>query len=287
MATRSLTHSAPHTTRGSTPRKPAPAHTGPAAAPHLGAFVRAHRERLQPADVGLPVGLRRRAPGLRREELATLCGISPTWLTWIEQGRTEGVSPATLDALATALRLTTAERRYLFDLASARDPQQPASRELSASTRQDLATLVEQVRGPAYALDGLWQAVAWNRAAARLFTGWLGPKAAERNLLRYTFLDATARALIEDWPERARRLVAEFRADHSADLDRPDVATLVAGLRRDSTAFDGWWRQQDVRSREGGERVFRHPTQGRLVLRQFTLQPAQAPDCKVIVLAPG
>src|SRR6195952_3282947 len=91
--------------------------------PLLGDFVRSHRERLTPEQAGLPRGVRRRAKGLRREEVAALCGISPTWLTWIEQGRAVSLSAGTLARLAHALLLTAAERAYLFDLAALRDPE--------------------------------------------------------------------------------------------------------------------------------------------------------------------
>src|SRR5215470_11704429 len=91
----------------------------------LGAFLRAHRERLAPNSVGIDPGARRRTPGLRREELASLAGVSATWIAWIEQGRNVSVSPAALMRLARVMRLTAAERHYLFDLAGKRDPEAP------------------------------------------------------------------------------------------------------------------------------------------------------------------
>lgn len=255
--------------------------------PLLGEFVRSHRERLTPEQVGLPRGLRRRAVGLRREEVAALCGISPTWLTWIEQGRASSLSAATLARLAEALAMTPAERSYLFDLAALRDPE--ASSDAAGALAGDalqtlLKTAVDQVRSPAYVLDRAWDAIAWNRPAATLFEGWLGKGAVERNLLRYTFLDPSARRFIADWPERARRLVAEFRADRSASLQEPATRTQVDSLRAESPDFDRLWRQQDVLEREGGERVFSHPQQGRLSYRQLTLRVANAPLLKLVML---
>jgi transcriptional regulator with XRE-family HTH domain len=255
--------------------------------PFLGDFIRAHRERIAPEALGLPRGTRRRAKGLRREELAQLCDISPTWLTWIEQGRAVSLSTRTLSRLAGALSLTTAERAYLFDLAALRDPQAAAAsaEATAASPLHDvLAGALSNVRSPAYVLDRAWSAVGWNRPAAQLFVGWLGKAATERNLLSYTFLDAEARDFIDDWPGRARRLVAEFRADRSASLQEAATRSQVDALRRASADFDRLWREQNVLEREGGERVFIHSTRGRLSYRQLTFRVAQAPDLKLVML---
>src|SRR5277367_4008803 len=116
----------------------------------LGEFLRARRESLQPLDLALPQRSRRRTPGLRREEVAQLCGISPTWYTWIEQGRTAAISPATLVALAQGLHLTPAERAYLFEIAGRVDPS-PAGP--AATAGLELAALVGVIRTPTYVLD--------------------------------------------------------------------------------------------------------------------------------------
>ena len=253
----------------------------------LGDFIKARRDRLRPEDVGLPKGARRRAPGLRREEVATLCGISPTWYTWIEQGRTRNVSADTLGALARGLRLSAAERAYLFELAASADP---LSKALVASSPHQLEALVSTVRTPAYVLDRHWDAVAWNRPAAVLFEDWLGRKARQgtvpRNLLRYVFTHPGAPALIVDWAERARRLVAEYRADTAASRSDPVSQALVDELAWASPAFQSAWGSQEVLSREGGLRAFAHPRQGRRDYEQFTLRVAQHPELKLIVLVP-
>lgn len=254
----------------------------------LAAFLRACRERLQPAQAGLPAGPRRRARGLRREEVAQLAGISTTWYTWIEQGRSVSVSPRALGALADALRLSHAERAYLFDLAAAADPARQAVAAQAAAPRPALQPLVDAVRTPAYVLDRHWDAVAWNVPAARLFADWLGPRpAAGRNLLRYVFLAPQARAFIADWAERAERLVAEYRADTAAERGDAAGRVLVDTLCRASPAFAAAWAAQRVLAREGGLRRFHHPRQGDCAFGQFTL--ALAPDAalKLIVLVPA
>lgn len=249
----------------------------------LGEFIRTRRDRLSPEQVGLAPGLRRRAKGLRREELAGLCGISPTWLTWIEQGRTEGVSAEALERIAKALLLSRAERSYLFELAGVRDPERPR---FACDPKLDamLKEAVAKIRTPAYVLDQEWNAVAWNAQAAQLFVDWLGRPKGERNLLRYTFLDAQARRFIVDWPTRAQRLVAEFRGECKAVLSTPEIRREVEELRSKSKEFDLYWSAQNVLEREGGERVFRHPKRGRVSLRQLTLSLATAPGMKLVML---
>lgn len=247
----------------------------------LGAFLRTHRERLSPLAAGLAAGGRRRTPGLRREEAAQLAGVSATWFTWLEQGREVSASPDALARVAAALQLTRAERAYLFELAGRRDPAAPAT---AAEAPPGLAEAVARFDGPAYGLDRCWTAVCWNPAAERLFAGWLG--GADRNLLRYLFREPSARRLIVDWPDRVRRVIAEFRADFSRSLADPQLRQLVEGLRSEDPAFARLWDEQDVLGREGGLRRFAHPQDGLLTFEQFTFQPADRPDCKLVLLAP-
>lgn len=248
----------------------------------LGEFVRAHRERTPPDN---PVG-RRRTPGLRREELAARAGIGATWCAWIEQGREVNASPEALARLAVALALTSAERSYLFELAGRRDPAAPTT-EAAAEAPESIRAVVEAVRQPAYGLDRLWDACCWNAAAARLFAPWLNG-AGQKNLLRFVFLHPAARTLIPDWEERAKRLLAEFRADFSRTLGDPRTRALVDQLRRESALFDTAWQAQAVTGREGGSRTFNHPEHGLLAYRQHTFSPAERPDYKLVVLSkPG
>ena len=250
----------------------------------LGEFLRARRDRLRPEDFGLPPGQRRRVPGLRREEAAVLCGISPTWFAWIEQGRTQAVSIPSLAAIARGLRFSTAERRYLFELARRNDPSPPGSGGMDPAA---LAPLLSSLRSPAYVLDRHWQAVAWNPAAATLFSGWLGGRGPrDRGLLQYVFLDPAARRFIVGWPERARRLVAEFRADTAESPLDPVRQALVEELSEASPEFRAAWKAQEVLSREGGRRLFAHPRRGRRAYRQHTLKVVQWPELKLVVLTP-
>lgn len=253
----------------------------------LGSFVRTCRERIAPESIGLPQGGRRRTPGLRREELAYLCGVSATWITWLEQGRPVSASTKTLARLATALRLSEAERSYLFKLADRVDPE-VRTKDLAGANTQEASRLVKAIQTPAYVLDRQWNAVAWNDPAAELFLAWLGNASpnGDRNLLRYMFLQRSAKQFVVNWPERARRLVAEFRAECGKTVDDSPIKELVATLQEQSSDFSQFWNAQEVLTREGGVRTFMHPAEGRLAYDQMNLQLQGRPDFKLTILLP-
>ncbi|WP_443114054.1 helix-turn-helix transcriptional regulator [Herbaspirillum seropedicae] len=255
----------------------------------LGEFIKTQRQQMAPADAGLPamaLAGRRRTPGLRREEVAQLCGISVTWYTWIEQGRTESVSPQALARIADALRLPRAKRTYLFELAGKKDPAAPDQHEES-SIAPEILEVVSQFRAPAYLLDRTWNTVAWNPAARKLFGGWLEDRSTRPNLLRFMFASEQARSLTVDWEQRAHRLVAEFRADCAALLDDPAVLRLVDELSACNALFQRAWRLQDVVAREGGERRFRTPQGTELRYLQVNFRVANRPDLKLVTLMPA
>ena len=251
--------------------------TGPKA---LGAFLRAHRERTTPEMVGLPQSARRRTSGLRREELAQISGISTTWYTWIEQGREVSISAATLGRLAQALRLQPAEEEYLFSLAGIRNPHERAQ---AVSPNDHLQQSVHHLNCPGYLLDSCWNMLAWNAQTEQLFHGWLDLDG-QPNLLRFMFLHPLARTLLVNWEARAQRIVAEFRAETSHYAHSDDIRRTVLSLREESSVFNQWWVQQEVLAREGGERLFMHPTQGPVRYQQQTFFPAGRNELKLVML---
>ncbi len=251
----------------------------------LGDFLRTHRTRLSPAGVGLASGGRRRTPGLRREEVAHACGMSTTWYTWLEQGRDVSPSPRALAGLAATLRLTPAERAYLFQLAGKADPAAPAPVAARMDAPASLTHAVAAIAAPAYVLDRVWNARAWNAQAQRLFVGWLDGQN-DRNLLRYVFLSPLARQVLPDWETRARRVLAEFRAESGRHLDDPQLAALVDALRQDSAFFARCWQEHEVEERSGGERSFDHPRKGRLRYEQVAFTLASRADLKLVILTP-
>jgi transcriptional regulator with XRE-family HTH domain len=253
----------------------------------LGAFLRRRREQLTAVDVGLhPVRVaRRRTPGLRREEMAEICGMSPTWYAWIEQGRDISVSSFALARLAEAMQLTPAERAYIFQITRKRDPAGSSTGlEGVEEPSQVLRDAVEAVTAPAYLLDRLWRACAWNQAAAELFADWLG--GGEPCLLAYVFLNDSAKTFIADWQDRARRIVAEFRADTARNSDDPALRALIENLQAGSPEFAAYWADHAVLSREGGTRIFNRGLEGAQRFEQVTLLPSSLPDHKLVILLP-
>lgn len=248
----------------------------------LAEFLRTCRARLDAGQFGIPDGRRRRTKGLRREELAQLAGMSPTWYTWLEQARDVSVSGRTLSRLAQALALSTAERAYLFELAAKKDPDVD-----DGVTGEDLIPalqrVVDLIDAPAYVLDHIWEMRAWNEHTARLFAGWL-ERPSDTNLLHFVFLHPAARTLIVDWEDRAQRVVAEFRVEYGRHIDDENVTNLVDELSRESPFFARAWLQHAVVHREGGVRRFSHPVDGALDYEQFTFTLANARDLKLVVL---
>lgn len=249
----------------------------------MSAFLRARRGALQPEDVGLPAGGRRRTPGLRREEVAQLCNISTTWYTWLEQGRVDGVSVLVLNAIAKALLMGQAQREYLFDLAGRSPSAEVAPK---ANLPSPLQRMIQTLPYPAYVLAPYGDAIEWNEPAATLFVGWLGEKDQDRNLLRYMFLNPQAHLLVPDWEERARRVVAEFRADSAHVDDDGLLAKMVADLGTQSSNFVRLWNLTDVSLREGGLREFSHPTLGTLCFEQISFRPGGSGDWRLTILIP-
>ncbi len=250
----------------------------------LGTFLREARAHVQPQDWGLPLGSRRRTPGLRREEVAQLCAISVTWYTWIEQGRDVSISPTVCARLAKTLKLSSAQRRYLFELAECADPEADAAQ--LKPLPQGLSDCVDHIAAPAYILDRSWNVLARNAALLELFAGW-PDNSNKPNLLRYIFLDPAARHLVVDWERRAQRVVAEFRADVGAHVDEPEVRAVVAELQEQSAVFAQWWGRQMVTEREGGLREFQHSHYGERSYQQFTFRLAVRSDCKLVMLLPN
>jgi transcriptional regulator with XRE-family HTH domain len=239
----------------------------------LGAFLRARRTALRPEDVGLPQGVnRRRTPGLRREELAQLAGISVSWYTRLEQGKDVQFSARAVARLAEALQLTVAQREYLLALAHGNPfVAQPATQTVSATQRDVLAA---QGDNPAYLIDAHLNLLAWNQAAWKVF-GFAEDLAAapaeERNLLWLIFTD-DARTWLVDRERHAKLLLAQFRDASRHLTNDPWFGRFVERLQQRSPEFAQWWSQYDVERVQETEKVIDHPAVGRLTLRQTVLQ---------------
>jgi transcriptional regulator with XRE-family HTH domain len=247
----------------------------------LAEFLASRRRQLAPAAVGLPAGANRRTPGLRREEVALLAGVSHTWYTWLEQGRDIRPSVQVMDALARTLQLSPAEREYVVRLSG----NAPAVRdEAPAAMPAHLQRLMDALGpSPAYAITSGWSIAGWNDAYARLYPGVAGLPAADRNLLWVVFTDPAVRRLLGDWRTDSRRFLTQFRAEVGPRLADPGVAALVARLEEASPEFREWWASHDVDRFTSTERRFEHPEVGPLVLEHHQLTPADAPGLQLVV----
>lgn len=251
----------------------------------LADFLRARRDALQPTDVGLPGGGRRRTPGLRREEVAQLAGVGATWYTWLEQGRDVRASLDVLEALSSALRLTPAERAHLVMLGRGEEPPPPPvePEHVSATLRRLIADLEPN---PAYLLGRRWDFLAWNRAVTVLFgdLGALPP--AKRNHVWLTFMDPKRRELLCDWEEGARSTVARFRTDYARHVGDPAFESLVAALLDQSPDFRRWWPRHEVLATGEGRKEIEHPVVGRLVFEHAAFRRAEATDQRLLLYTP-
>jgi transcriptional regulator with XRE-family HTH domain len=252
-------------------------------------FLRIRRGRIGPADVGLPTGSRpRRTPGLRREELAALAGVSVDYYTRIEQGRETTPSDSVLDALARALRLTGDEHAHLLALADRCAGRTPRRHHADPQpARPGLRLLAESVRpSPAYVLNEINDVLAANPEGLALLPGLGDRPPGQRNTIRYTFLHPAARTLFADWDLVTRNSVAHL---HTAEPTAPDrTAALVTELSAASREFAALWRRHDVLVKRGGETSFRHPVIGSLTLTSEVLSSTGDGQRMLVYLAaPG
>jgi transcriptional regulator with XRE-family HTH domain len=251
----------------------------------LGQLLRSRRERLVPADVDLPAGMsagRRRTAGLRREEVAQLASLSVTYYTFLEQGRPVRPSPQVLDALAAALRMSAAERRYLHVLAygpggaAGQDPSAPAPPERLDPAVADLVKRLDPF--PTLVKGRRWDVLTANSAACELFADWSAGAPGERNLVRWMFTTDRAREVYLEWEPEARAMLGRFRLSAARYPDDPDVRALIAELQRDSEHVRDWWPRHDVTAIGSGTKKLRHPRLGPVEYSHVVLQVADRPD---------
>ena len=254
----------------------------------LGEFLRSRRARVDPASVGFPRGGRRRAPGLRREELASLSGVTVSWLAKLEQGRARSVSAGVLDALARSLDLDPAERTHLFALADLRPPTGPAAPTGAPRVTPALRALLESLEpDPAYVIDRAWDFVAWNRAEEALFPSLAHHRENPPNLLELTFTDDELAVLMADHEAELVRLVAQFRLHCTDWPESPELDALVERLVDTSPRFAALWEARDVAPFATTRRVFDHPVAGRLEFDHHRLAVLDQPGLQVVVYTPA
>ncbi|MEU9025467.1 helix-turn-helix transcriptional regulator [Actinomadura sp. NPDC048394] len=237
----------------------------------LGEYLRARRARLRPTDVGLPAGPGlRRTPGLRREELAALAGVSIDYYIRLEQGKETNPSPAVLESLARALRLDTEEQAHLFALADHAAGRVPAGRSPVPErpvVRTGVLRMLEQLRPcPAYVLSWTSDILAANPEGLALFAGMDEWPPERRNTIRYVFLHPAARSVLDDWDKAARTSAAQLRSLTATDPHDPALAALIDELDGAAPEFAELWKRHDVQARRGDRKTFHHPRVGTFTL---------------------
>ncbi|GLK69073.1 helix-turn-helix transcriptional regulator [Hansschlegelia plantiphila] len=251
----------------------------------LGGFLRDRRMKLDPAAFGFKVG-RRRTPGLRREEVAQRSNISPTWYTWLEQGRGGAPSADVLNRIATGLMLTEPEREHLFILGLGRPPE-ARYRHVDAVTPRLQRVLDALPNSLAIIKTATWDVIAWNRAAATVLTDYSKIPREQRNILRIMFSNARVRAAQDDWRSVARFVVAAFRADAARAGAGAEIAQLVEELSRTSPEFKELWQENDVAGHGDGLKRIRHPEIGLIELEFSNFAVDGRPDLGMIVYNPA
>ncbi len=249
----------------------------------LGEFLRATRERLTPEQAGLPSHGRRRTPGLRREEVAELANIGVSWYTSIEQGKDVHPSHQVLESLASALRLSDDERRYLFLLSKSDEIEEAEIyKEISTGLQRTVLALEPN---PAYIMNKYWDVLLWNRAAEFLFrfplySESLNPKP---NILYQFLTDPFKREINSEWEEKAKIMVARFRADCARYPQDARLNEMIEKFKQESELFRIWWPRYEVKNVTDCHKVWKHPEIGELEFEHVNLQLSNYPDLKVMI----
>ncbi|MGY5764863.1 helix-turn-helix transcriptional regulator [Brachybacterium sp. DNPG3] len=248
----------------------------------LGAFLRTRRNAALRADHDLPPVGRGRTTGLRREELAFLSGVSVTWYTWLEQGRSINPSRQVIDAVALNLRLTEAEHDYVLGLAGFAPAPRPVLAEPEPVPAHVQHLLDALDPSPSFALAAHWDIAAWNRSYEGLFPGVADADPTERNLLLFVFTDPRVRAMLPHWEVTSRQFLAEYRSEAGSRVSGTQHVRLLQHLRAVSPEFAAVWDAGEVRRFASRRREFTHPVVGCLAFEQVNLVPQDVPDLNLI-----
>jgi transcriptional regulator with XRE-family HTH domain len=264
-------------------------------------FLATRRAKLTPEQVGLPNAGRRRVPGLRREEVAVIAGVSPDWYSRLEKGHIAGVSDDVLDAVARALRLDEAERQHLFNLARAAKPTRVPSRRAKTRVPASVQRVLDSMGGTAaFVRNGRLDIVASNALGRALYSPVLDQPAHRANIARFDFLDPRAGDYYPDYDGALAVAVALLRTEAGRNPHDPDLTALIGELATQSEAFRTRWGAHDVRLHRGGVKTFNHPAVGYmelaydsmeliaapgLVLTAYTAEPATASADNLALLA--
>jgi transcriptional regulator with XRE-family HTH domain len=245
----------------------------------LADFLRARRELVQPEDVGIPSGPRRRVPGLRREEVALLAGISNEYYLRLEQGRDQHPSEQVVDAIASALRLDAESRAHAIELSRARPTLKKRQTTKPEPVPDGVEMLLTSINMAAFVMNRYRDILATNRLATALDPTLV----AGGNRLLSLFTDAEARAYHPDWDDNTASVVAQLRADTGADEDDPRFQAIVGELSLKSDRFRRLWARHDVRGTGSPTGIIRNPLVGDLTLRREKLAVLGSPSLVLVI----
>jgi transcriptional regulator with XRE-family HTH domain len=245
------------------------------AASELSQFLTSRRAKVTPEQVGLPSYGQRRVPGLRREEVASLAGLSIEYYKRLERGNATGASDGVLEALADALRLDDAERAHLFDLARAASPIAPRRRRLvQQQVRPAVQRILDGIGPPATVSNMRADYLAANQLGGALYAPLFESREQPPNSARFTFLDPAAQEFFVDWEKAAKDLVANLRSMAGRNPYDRALSDLVGELSTRSDAFRTWWAAHNVRYHQTGTKRLRHPVVGELELSYEVMELA-------------
>ena len=253
----------------------------------LADFLKNQRDRLKPETVGLKSSNRRRAPGLRREEVAMLAGISTEWYTWLEQARDINVSQETLESIAEALRLEPNETEYVLLLAGCQPSTIKAKNSTISPQLQRVLDRLEYT--PAYIIGRRWDILGWNQYTELVFGDFSQLQMPERNCLWQTFL-GSMREMMLDWSQHAKAEIDTFRASQAryAHYSCKWIEQFIEDLKKASPEFKTWWQEHDVKDWDSGIKHFEHPEHGQLSFEHNTFQISDRSYCdlKLVTYVP-
>lgn len=254
----------------------------------LSAFLKSQRAKISPESVGLPAGTRRRTPGLRREEVAQIAGVSTTWYTWLEQGRDIQVSSSVLDCVANALQLSADERKYLFSLAYESSANTYTYKQEAAQISPSLQKIIKELRCcPAIISDRMCNIVGWNSAAAQVFIDFEQIPPEERNMIRLLFTRREFKRLAVNWDQFASGFLAMFRSYYGQYVEDKWYGSFLDEMKRDHPGFTRMWEQSQVSYAPEVNLEFRHAKAGKMEFELTSLHAYGSDDLRCSIYTPA
>ncbi len=253
----------------------------------LSTFLKAQRAKILPESVGLPAGPRRRTPGLRREEVAQLAGVSPTWYTWLEQGRDIKVSTSVLDSIAQVLQLTVDERKYLYALALETGPGASLLKEEHPEISPSLQRILQELRFcPTIISDRRYHILGWNQAAAHVFLDFQQVPVEQRNMIRLLFTRKELQRLAVNWEHFVSGFLAIFRAYYGQYVEDQWYDQFLEEMRGLHPDFHRLWEESRVSSAPEVLIQFRHAKAGKMLFHLTSLQIQGNADLRCSIYTP-